>query len=91
MQPDSAMLSKTLEAFLSRLLQGVSRSPLLKAFPTKAVKRIDLERLRIISSDAPERVVSGILGPSGDVRLRFEKFAASPFFPTGRAIDLKSE
>lgn len=77
MQPESSTLSKALESFLTRLLQGVSRSPLLKAFPTKAVKRIDLERLRIISSDAPRRVVAGIIGPNGQVRLRFEKFAAS--------------
>jgi len=77
MQADASPLSKTLDSFVTRLLQGVSRSPLLKAFPTKAVKRIDLERLRIISSDAPERVVSGILGPTGDARLRFEKFASS--------------
>lgn len=77
MQPDASTLSKTLESFVARLLQGVSRSPLLKAFPTKAVKRIDLDRLRVASSDAPKQLVAGILGLTGQIRLRFEKFAAS--------------
>ena len=52
MVPESQPLSKTLESFISRLLQGVSRSPLLKAFPTQTLKRIDLERLRIITKTA---------------------------------------
>jgi AAA domain len=77
MQAEASPHTKTLESFVARLLQGVSRSPLLKAFPTKTVKRIDLERLRIISSEAPERVVNGILGSTGQARLRFERFAAS--------------
>ena len=75
--PESQPLSKTLESFISRLLQGVSRSPLLKAFPTKTVKRIDLERLRFITDDAPERLIAGLTGPSGQVRFQFERFAAS--------------
>jgi len=75
MVPESQPLSKTLESFISRLLQGVSRSPLLKAFPTKTVKRIDLERLRIITDDAPERLIAGLLSPSGRVRFQFERFA----------------
>lgn len=68
---------KMLESFIARLLQGVNRSPLLKAFPTKTIKRIDLERFRIISSDAPERLVSGLLGSLGQVHLHFENFSAS--------------
>jgi len=75
MVPESQPLSKTLESFISRLLQGVSRSPLLKAFPTKTVMRIYLERLRIITDDAPERIIAGLLSPSGRVRFQFERFA----------------
>ena len=68
-------LKTTLESFVSRLIQGVSRSALLKAFPTKAITRIDLERFRIASTDVPEQLVAGVASPAQPVRLRFERFA----------------
>jgi very-short-patch-repair endonuclease len=76
MSLDSIHISNTLETLIDRLLQSVNRSALLKAFPTKSIKRVDLERLRIISPDAPEQTVRGLLGPQAQVHLRFESFTA---------------
>src|SRR5262245_40548477 len=78
---DSAVMSldparRALEIFIARLVESVGRGPLTKAFPTRAVKRIDLERLRVASSDAPERLVTTLVRAEGELRLRFEQFAA---------------
>jgi ssDNA-binding Zn-finger/Zn-ribbon topoisomerase 1/very-short-patch-repair endonuclease len=72
---EQGSVRSALQSFVSRLIQSVGRSPLLKGFPTKAVTRIDLERLRVASKDAPEQLVSSLLGPLGSARLSFEDFA----------------
>jgi very-short-patch-repair endonuclease len=64
-----------LEAFVARLLQGISRSPLLKAFPTKAISRIDLNRLRLCDEGTPEELVRAVVGSDGGLRVVFRSFS----------------
>lgn len=63
--------------YIRRLLSSVSRSAVLRAFPTRAVKRIDLSRFRVAHADAPEQMVEKLVQPSGRYRLVFEKQQSS--------------
>jgi hypothetical protein len=57
------------------LAEGVSRGPLTKAFPTKTIKRIDLERFRVAGLETPERLAEVLVQPEGKFPLHFEHFA----------------
>ena len=43
---DDPVQARAIQHYMQRLFHGVSRSPALKAFPTKSVRRVDLARLR---------------------------------------------
>lgn len=65
MSPKDPVHDPAIRHFAQRLLQSVSRSPALKAFPTKSVKRIDLARLRLAHDAAPEELIRGIVDSGG--------------------------
>ncbi|MBU1207738.1 MAG: DUF4011 domain-containing protein [Proteobacteria bacterium] len=65
---------QVISKFIQRLLSGVSRSAVLKAFPTRTVKRIDLARFRIAHSEAPEKLVQALVHPEGRYRLVFQDY-----------------
>lgn len=52
---------RAINNYMQRLLRGVSRSPALKAFPTRSVRRIDLARFRLASDRAPDEIVRGVI------------------------------
>jgi very-short-patch-repair endonuclease len=60
--------------FISRLLSGVGRSAILRAFPTRTVKRIDLERFRVADEHAPEELVRALVLPEGRYRIIFRQY-----------------
>ena len=60
--------------YIRRLLSGVGRSAVLRAFPTRTVKRIDLERFRVAQPDAPELLVKTLVQPEGRYQLVFQHY-----------------
>ncbi|MEX0802769.1 MAG: DUF4011 domain-containing protein, partial [Candidatus Binatia bacterium] len=65
---------KSVATYINRLMSGVSRSAVLKAFPTRTVKRIDLSRFRIAYSNAPEEMVQTLVRPESTHRLVFADY-----------------
>jgi len=69
---------RVLSHYIDRLSRGVTRSAVLKAFPTRTVKRIDLARFSIASPAAdpaiPDAMVQALVRPEGSYRLRFGGF-----------------
>ncbi|WP_289267037.1 AAA domain-containing protein [Nitrospira tepida] len=65
---------RVVSTYIRRLLGGVGRSAILRAFPTRTVKRIDLARLRIAGEPAPEELVQGLVKPEGRYRLVFRHY-----------------
>ena len=65
---------QVISKFIQRLLSSVSKSAVLKAFPTRTVKRIDLARFRIAHSEAPEKLVQALVQPEGRYRLVFQDY-----------------
>jgi len=68
------VLEKTVANYVKRMLNSISRSAVLKAFPTRAVKRVDLDRFRIADAEAPESLVRTLVQPEGRYRLAFQDY-----------------
>jgi hypothetical protein len=65
---------QVISKFIQRLLSSVSRSAVLKAFPTRTVKRIDLARFHIAHPEAPGKLVQALVKPEGRYRLVFQDY-----------------
>ncbi len=53
---------RILDHYQKRLSSGISRSPLLKAVPTKTGRLLDVSRLKTLGADFPARVLASIIG-----------------------------
>ena len=77
---------RAISHYMKRLFHGVSRSPALKAFPTKSVKRIDLSRLRLAHERAPEELVRGVID-QGAYQIDFQRYSSGdPRLPDSQAL-----
>jgi len=65
---------RVVSTYINRLFGGVGRSAILKAFPTRTVKRIDLARFRIADDRAPEQLVESLVSPEGRYPLVFHHY-----------------
>lgn len=63
------MATQVLTHYIDRLTRGVSRSAVLRAFPTRTIKRIDLDRFTVAGEGAPNALVGALVQPEGRYRL----------------------